>query len=92
MRSFENSAFFLIYRTPFQRMHINPELSTRGWVSAELQRELNGRFGLDIWRVGVGKVLTVIWNKDDGPKTVVRFKRGDWEEALLTNAQVNSNQ
>jgi hypothetical protein len=90
MLSYKDAALYMTYRTPFQRIPINRDLYERGWLSAKLQQELNGRFGFDIWPVGKGKVLNVLWNRDGGPKTVVRFQRGDWEEELLTKARINS--
>ena len=83
VRTFEGHGFSVIYRTVFQRMPINEELVKLGFGSRRAQLRHDGLYGLDIWSHPKGKVLNVIWNDPDGQRTIVTFRRGEWEELFL---------
>lgn len=83
VHTFDGSGFSVSFHTPFQRFPINKELVKRGFASEQAQREYNGLYGIDVWWRPEGKVLNVIWNDPEGARTVVSFRRGEWEELFL---------
>jgi len=70
------------YRTPFQKLPpVTDPLLKQRLVAAG---KMNLPYGLDIWDMeGVGKVLNIEWS-ETGDIHLVSFRRGAWEEKVLT--------
>jgi hypothetical protein len=79
---YEGTGFLMLHRTPFQQVPVSTKLVKEGF-SERFQRELDKQYGLDIWVCGKGKVVNLIWNRNE-PLEIVSFKRGSWENDLLT--------
>lgn len=63
----------MLLRTPFQKI---PEPTNKALKGANLS------YGLDIWTQS-GKVLNIEWDTQESTQ-LVSFKRGAWEEVVLS--------
>ena len=72
----------IIHRTPFQRIPKPSAKYRKAVVEYGLERSKNLLpYGLDIWCDR--KVFNIEWN-DAGEVRLVSFKRGSWEETVLS--------
>lgn len=57
------------------------------WPPPESATQIVGtsRYGIDVWKAGKGKVLSVVWDQEDeiSDLRIQRFVRGGWETELL---------
>jgi hypothetical protein len=84
--SFDSAEFEMIHVTPFQHL---PEPSEEFKYTAAKYGEAWERepYWLDIWDKNTRhKVLSVRWDTSDELE-IVLFRRGDWEERLLSSAE-----
>ncbi len=68
-------------RTPFQRLPPVPE-AIKYFAAKTGDGSVNLSYGLDIWDK-TRKVLNIEWN-DPGEVLLVSFRRGDWEQKILS--------
>lgn len=68
------------YRTPFQKMP-QPDEYSKYWCTVHGKRAENLPYGLDIHVKS--KVMNIEWN-DQGEVDIRSFRRGAWEEELLS--------
>jgi hypothetical protein len=86
----EPPGWILTMRTPFSgwddgRNTPAPSFAHAAAHQAAMQARPVLPYSLDIWRAGLGKVLSVEW--DDARLNVISFKRGPWEAELLALAE-----
>lgn len=79
---FESSELRLNYRGP-QEFFGLPDISYNDLLSKRFPN--SRRFGLDVYGTG-HKTMNLEWD-DDGEVEIVSFKRGAWEEVLLSLAE-----
>jgi hypothetical protein len=77
----------ILHTTPFTRLPEPPEAIK--YMAALSGRPMNLPYSLDVWAPGSGKVFFIKW---DGKAqfNLVNFRRGGWEDVLLSLAQERS--
>jgi len=84
--TWRSEEFTLLLRTPFQRV---PGFSGKDHRIAAMHGVRLPKqygYGLDIWRQGSGKVLTLEWEAD-GTVGLRSFRRGTWEGEIFLLAE-----
>ncbi len=71
----------ILHNTPFNQMPLSRDVVYQGFMTeAEYKKELRA-YHLNIFNGG--KVMNIKWYGDEFPH-IIFFKRGDWEDELLT--------